>query len=534
MSDPSHQPDHNLSEISHLFLSSVRDKTTGGAPRPQRTPPPRTSLPKPAVSIDLTPEEFAQVFADEEADKPQDRGPAPVPQVTAIIGGHLNGKQFDRVKEYARHLAAEGTRVGLIEIDASEFRVMCFDRESSADASAAAAAAPIECSFDPRRMNEVLEEMSWDVQRWLLVLPTPRVPEARALLRDAPRWTLLSTCDHDGVISCYRTLKGLTDLWPSGPAGDKPQLSLALLDAQDDDQAERVSAKLSSVCQQFLNWPLATEPAVQPAQRVSEHRVSEHLVMCCRPNRDKGQLANAPQWEIVADLIRRSREAVVAETVAPAAEAIPADAESVADEMTPEPAKRFVADVVVPVRETAREAAPAAMPRAVTMQYVDPPISPIASPIPSATSIDKTDATDVIDLPGPDNGESGIVDAILKHCANELVECPVTPPMCPRAKLAVGRDHRIVMLAVSREGLSDLNTIGLAYKWLQENQNLIGMAVPQLSIDTHQAPHLSLLVNQADSTAHTLQPMLEGGNVTVKTYRKLRWGGKTGLLLEAA
>jgi hypothetical protein len=31
-----------------------------------------------------------------------------------------------------------------------------------------------------------------------------------------------------------------------------------------------------------------------------------------------------------------------------------------------------------------------------------------------------------------------------------------------------------------------------------------------------------------------LQPMLQGDHVTVKTYRKLRWGGKTGLLLEAA
>jgi len=75
---------------------------------------------------------------------------------------------------------------------------------------------------------------------------------------------------------------------------------------------------------------------------------------------------------------------------------------------------------------------------------------------------------------------------------------------------------------------------GDARRLLNAYENLIGMAVPQLSIDTRQPPHLSLLINQADSTAQTLQPMLEGANVTVKTYRKLRWGGKTGLLLEAA
>ena len=144
------------------------------------------------------------------------------------------------------------------------------------------------------------------------------------------------------------------------------------------------------------------------------------------------------------------------------------------------------------------------------------------------------DGNDVIDLPASEAGEDQIVDAILRHCSGELVSCPIAPPMCPRARLAVGRDRRVVMLAVATHGLADLNTIGLAYKWLQENQNLIGMAVPQLSIDTQQAPHLSLLVDQADSAAHTLQPMLQGAHVTVKTYRKLRWGGKTGLLLEAA
>ena len=153
---------------------------------------------------------------------------------------------------------------------------------------------------------------------------------------------------------------------------------------------------------------------------------------------------------------------------------------------------------------------------------------------PFTVNADRNEATDVIDLPGAEAGESAIVEAILRHCSGELVECPVIPPMCPRAKLAVGRDHRVVMLAVARQGLADLHNIGQAYRWLQENQTLIGMAVPQLSIDTQQAPHLSLLVNQADSTAQTLQPMLEGANVTVKTYRKLRWGGKTGLLLEAA
>src|SRR5687768_5429801 len=130
-----------LSEISHLFLSSVRDRQTGGSLRPQRMPPggsrpaPRpdetgssTRQPEPSRTIDLTPEEFAQVFGaiDADGERPAGRKAAPV---SAVLGAHLNGRQFDRVKEYARHLAARGAgrRVGLIELDASEFRLMCFE-----------------------------------------------------------------------------------------------------------------------------------------------------------------------------------------------------------------------------------------------------------------------------------------------------------------------------------------------------------------------------------------------------------------------
>src|SRR5262245_15872966 len=97
----------SLSEISHLFLSSVRDNAAAGnngAPRPKRLPP---GAPRPDVSVDLTPEEYAQVYGGGSAPTPamEPERPAIAP-VSAVIAQHLNGKQFDRVKEYARHLAA--------------------------------------------------------------------------------------------------------------------------------------------------------------------------------------------------------------------------------------------------------------------------------------------------------------------------------------------------------------------------------------------------------------------------------------------
>ena len=44
----------SLSDISHLFLSSVRERQTGSAPRPQRTPPAKNEQ----RDADLTPQEF--------------------------------------------------------------------------------------------------------------------------------------------------------------------------------------------------------------------------------------------------------------------------------------------------------------------------------------------------------------------------------------------------------------------------------------------------------------------------------------------
>ena len=61
-------------------------------------------------------------------------------------------------------------------------------------------------------MSEALEELAWDMDRWVLLLANPRQPEARDLLKKVDHWVLLSTCDHDGVVSCYRAIKGLAEM----------------------------------------------------------------------------------------------------------------------------------------------------------------------------------------------------------------------------------------------------------------------------------------------------------------------------------
>ncbi|MCC7349184.1 MAG: hypothetical protein IT446_01320 [Phycisphaerales bacterium] len=490
------KPKRNLSEISHLFLSSVRDRQTHGASRPQRTPPPR-----PDVSIDLTAEEFAQVYGNEPAPDPQNK----IAPVTALIGAHLNGRQFDRAREVARHLAASGTRVGLIEVDASEFRLMCFDRGVQTDGEGSAA----DLSIEPRQMSEALYELNWDVDQWLLLLPNPRIPEARTLLRDVDHWSLLTTCDHDGIVSSYRTLKGLADL-------HHPALSLVMLDAQDEQEASRVSRKITSVCRQFMNWAVESEQVVKSAPDVSEH-----TVLVWRPTRDKAQMAAGPQWQIVAGFLAKAKSSPRDKSPQPAV-----------DQVEPAMHKapvipQMLAEVVIPTAPTPKKPAVAAI------ESAPIPMRPTPNTPSAGGGVGMAGDSDVIELPA-DDSESDILQAFLQHTGAEWVQCPVRAPNCPQARLAVGRDHAVTLLAVASHGLADLRHIGEAYRWLIENRALISMAMPQLSIDAHQHPRLRLLVEQADRGGELLQPLLQSGSVTVQSYRKLRWGGRRGLLLEAA
>jgi hypothetical protein len=467
MSDQQNQP-KNLSEISHLFLSGIREKQTGNAPRPQRTPPPRTD-----VSIDLTPEEFAEVFGEQDSHS----GP-PIAPITAVIASHLGTQQLSRVRQYAASLAAPGKRIGLIVVDAAEFRLSIFEHGQSPTSPANETDI-----LDARQMTEALQELAWDVDRWLLLLPGTRGTEARALLREVGHWTLLSTADHDGVVSCYRTLKGLSDL-------HRPRLSLATLDAIDDAAADSAHQRISSVCRQFLNWHLENETPVIPTENVSEH-----IVLWACATRDKAQLANAPQWQVVSDFLAKAKKSPV---ISQRAEIFP---QSIRSEISETPAPKIAQQIHEPIAAS----------------------SPIAP----------TPGDEVIDLPDPQASAAAIVHAVV-HGNRDLVECPVKAPMCADASLAVSRDHRLVLIAVAEHGLSGLREIGRAYQWIIENRALIAMAVPQMSIDAMQLPRVQLLVDHADMSADILQPILHANSVTVHAYRKLKWSGKTGLLLEAA
>lgn len=503
----------NLSEISHLFLTSIRERQ--GGPRPVRRPPmpPQPQMQVVAeTALPLMPEEVASVAEMVDAKSPTanpHREESRIAPVTAVIAAHLGATQIDRVRQYARHLSSTGQRIGLIEIDAGEFRLRCFDHTPPATAPTAEPHGTE--LLDPRHIAEAIEELNCDVDRWLLLTPAPRTPEARALLRQVRHWTLLTATDHDGIVACYRTLKGLADL-------GRPLLHLAVLD-QDAQHAQGVIQKLSSVCHEFLGWPANDGERVQ-----DDHDVAEHMVMSWRPTQDKTQLASTAHWEAVSAILARAEKSDSGTGFQPVNHGLEARATAQeparpAMHLPIQPAQAAVPDMVIPAAAPAPAPAPAPIPQPTLRMTTDAPVSP--------------EPTQVVDLPAGDMSEPSILSAVV-HGDTSLVELPVQPPMCPAARLAVDRQRRIILLAVARRGLSDLREIGRAYQWMNENRALIAMAVPQLNIDAHALPRLTLLVDHNDLSAAVLQPMFESTAVTVQAYRTLRWGPKTGLLLEAA
>ncbi|HEX8322373.1 MAG TPA: hypothetical protein VF595_00545 [Tepidisphaeraceae bacterium] len=453
-----------LSEISHLFLSDVRKKQTGSDARPQRQPPGHTAgAAERDNSVDLTPEEFASVM------RPLSTEPVFKP-VRAVIAHHLGQQMQARVVDLAVALGG-GEPVGVIYADDANVRVCRVDAAGEGETTEIEPEA-----FDAQRLREVLVELDQDVCQWLLVLPDHRAAETKALLNKVAAWTLLSGTDHDGVVSAYRTLKGV--------CGDsRPRLSVSVLGDASAEEVEKTCQKLAGVCQQFLKVDLATGPTARPRPDAAESCLHEAFSEC----------ASNSHWPVLAALA----DGAAAETVPTAA-----IAESV-------------------VRSTPMAAAADSMP---FMRMTPPPAR-------SAAVADGAET--IIDLPDADASPTGILRAVVLG-GSEWAESPVRPPMMPEAVVAVARDRRLTLLAVARPGLSDLRAIAAAFRWMDENRTLIAMALPQFNVDSHAAPRLHVLIDHVDAAADALHPLLAAGSVSVAAYRRVHWAGKTGLLLEAA
>ncbi|HEY0009174.1 MAG TPA: hypothetical protein VGB55_10660 [Tepidisphaeraceae bacterium] len=473
------QPQRRMTEISHLFLSDVRAKHTGQAPAPVRKPP---GTFKADVSIDMTPEEFAASLGAAPAAEPE----LTSKPVQAVIAHHLGEAMSDAVRDYAGQLCASGGRVGLIYASATDVRLCCIERN---DGGVVAGEVDVE-PLDAERLDEALIELDHDVEQWLIVLPDPRCADSRELLKQLNHWTLLTAADHDAVVTSYRTLKGLADL-------GSPKLSIAICGDVDEGEVDKTFRKLATVCEQFLKVNVSLFGAVTPAEAIAEHVV----LHASAADED----LTSPQWSRLAKLAQEAGELV--EEVAP---------------VIPRSVMEKPVMKSIPVMAPAVTEAPVAIPT---------PPAPAAAP--TMTIAREDDYSDILELPTGDTSSAAIIAAVVRG-DGELSETPVKAPAHAEAALAVSREHGLVMVAVAKPGLSDLRTIGQAYRWMIENQALISMALPQFAVDAGAQPTLRLLVDQSDLSAAAMHPLLAAGNVSVQAYRKLRWAGRTGLLLQAA
>jgi hypothetical protein len=515
----------SISEISHLFLSGIREKHNNGSPRPIRIGPGQIRPAAEPLNGDAPVEPAADAPKPRELNSTIETVEAmpKVPPVSAVLAAHLNERQFECVKDYARHLASIHGRVGLIELGATEFRLMSFEAGHSLLDPELEEIDSTTCQ-SPEDLSEALAEMNWDVDRWLVLIPNPRTAEARTMLAGIDHWVLLSGCDHEGVVASYRALKGFSDL-------HRPRLSLALLDGADETETRRVYGKLSGVCQQFLNWELEDESVVHKSSRVAEH-----LVVYYRSDMQAGVVSAPPWWNTVADFVKNLKN--------PQPESVDdelRDGQEIETDMTEQANDRSPEQTVSPSpiagpRIASERAVDATAPVMPTMTFGKLNYPPSEAPKHQTfRTFEQTrdDAVDVLDVDSAGGPES-ILTAILQQNQGEMVECPIRAPLCAGARLAVTRDRGLIMLAVAGEGLSDLRAIGHAYRWVAENRSLIGMAVPQFAIDPARPPRLRLLVEHGDVSAGVLQPILQSEHISVQAYRRLRWGGKTGLFLEAA
>jgi hypothetical protein len=129
----------------------------------------------------------------------------------------------------------------------------------------------------------------------------------------------------------------------------------------------------------------------------------------------------------------------------------------------------------------------------------------------------------VIELP---DGVS-ILSAVLRGGGSQLLSTPIAPADVPRRHRRRRPRPRARARRPGGAGLVGLDAIAAAVKWLDDSKQLIAMAMPQLSIDGHAPTQVQLLIDHADRTAEGLRPLLGNSRITIRTYRKLRWAGRT-------
>jgi hypothetical protein len=488
-------PDRAISAISHLFLSS-----------PEATEDANVADEVAALAEELHLD--PAVLYDGPAGGEEEVGPLPAlgRPVRAVIGAGMNGSFFTRGREYAAHLVAGGGRVGLVQIDADEIRLHLVEHDADPATLPPERPRPTEGDLNDarrcRRITEALSELDYDVDRWLVLLPDPRHPEAKRLLAELRECVVLATADHDGVVAGYRTVKGLCEeVSPS-------EVAVALVDATDDGAARRVHHKLAEVCRQFLNVTLEDGGRVRAASTVAEHNVLWFRARSTGLADDAAVPSAAPQWGLLGKFLADGR---AAEAAANAAEGAIGRERQRQD--------------VLPDRPVPTEAMEPEIQEDSTMPF-KPVMREIAPPAP--TPVADAGDDDLVTLAS--GSPADVARGYLQR--QGLEPLAITPPQLPEAVIAVSGGV-LQLVAVTGSEPHKLDACEAARVWLGQSAAVIALALPAANINVEATPRLTLLIRDGESSAPAVRHAAAQVGVSVVPHRTLKWSGRVGLLLAA-
>lgn len=187
----------------------------------------------------------------------------PVPDIEALILGHLPVLASPWVLQYARHRAAEiGEPVALLRLNSGTASVEIVGTDD------------VQGAPSPK-LSEAIDRAKMTARRWLIrVDETNELALAEALTSAPPATlTLLTGADDTAVAACYRTLKSLAEAIV-GAAEDMPTTRVVVMGA-NADAAASAGRKIRQAATTFLGLPpeLAQPvPRMVPARALNLYR----------------------------------------------------------------------------------------------------------------------------------------------------------------------------------------------------------------------------------------------------------------------
>lgn len=395
--------------------------------------------------------------------------------VWVVAGGHVGSAVVGRVLgEVARKLAGgeRGRRVGVLGYGEGRVRLGLVDSGLPGDS-----AEPPEAGT-ARELTDAAVELSGEVDAW--VVGTDDVRSSGVVVDAAGGvgggveggWVVPVEAGEDGRVDAYRTIKSLASRGGGAGVG-RGRLILAAV----GPGAMGVVGQLREVMRKFLLWDAAD------ALVVGEDAAGEvHPLVTAA--------MTGPEWGQVQRLVVEGRGEA-----------------------------HWLGEVSAePDRESAAE----------PVKAVAGPGKAVVAPVVMRSTGEESD---VIEL--AEEGPSGVLAAVVAASKGwSDCEVPVPAGVACRVMAEEGDSGgTAVLLAVVGSGDRELVQVGKAVGWLSEHLELVARAARPVVVKPERGLRVVLYVPTA------LRGQLSGlvrAGVEVMGYRPLRWGGRLGVLVEAA